>query len=432
MGRKLRHLLMFLLIILKEPNMPEAGCSCKPGAICTLPRCDCTNKGLTSIPRNLPTFFYRLDLARNQITKIQPGVFSNLTQLIDLTLSFNQITMIQPTAFSSLPQLQALDLSSNQITLIKPGTFINLLRLGRLILNSNNITMIQEGTFVNLPLIQILYLYNNHISMIQAGAFANLPQLQLLDLRNNMMSAISPLAFGLFSSKLAITLIGNPWQCDCKMAPFGLDSTEFPSFKDQIICAQPTKFLGKKLTDVNPEELVCIEPTIPALPVDVTLTSNGYNGATSGTTTGPAGEKNKPRTTKASPLQTTSDKPETGLALIGTIILTIWCKRRSKNPPPDPSSGPNPNIALRNLNMAGQIASMQSSLYKVVGQSQTITESSPNNTASVEASDHAVVVTSGNDQTVQDESQAITDDETVYVQSDGNMYIKDYPSNRTL
>ncbi|XP_019615373.1 PREDICTED: uncharacterized protein LOC109463101 [Branchiostoma belcheri] len=32
MGRKLRHLLIFLIIILKEPNMPEAVCSCAPSA----------------------------------------------------------------------------------------------------------------------------------------------------------------------------------------------------------------------------------------------------------------------------------------------------------------------------------------------------------------------------------------------------------------
>ncbi|CAH1233821.1 Hypp836 [Branchiostoma lanceolatum] len=50
MGRKLRHLLIFLLIILKEPNMPEAGCTCTPAW-----RCDCPKQGLTSIPKNLPT-----------------------------------------------------------------------------------------------------------------------------------------------------------------------------------------------------------------------------------------------------------------------------------------------------------------------------------------------------------------------------------------
>eukprot|EP00058_Branchiostoma_floridae_P017648 XP_002603137.1 hypothetical protein BRAFLDRAFT_63230 [Branchiostoma floridae] len=57
MARRWRHLLMFLLIILKEPNMPEAGCSCEPSS-----RCDCSYQGLTSIPQNLPTSISGLNL----------------------------------------------------------------------------------------------------------------------------------------------------------------------------------------------------------------------------------------------------------------------------------------------------------------------------------------------------------------------------------
>eukprot|EP00058_Branchiostoma_floridae_P013221 XP_002598709.1 hypothetical protein BRAFLDRAFT_95827 [Branchiostoma floridae] len=57
MGGKLRHLLIFLLIIMKELNVPEAGCSCEPSSPCR-----CTSMGLTSIPQNLPTSISMLDL----------------------------------------------------------------------------------------------------------------------------------------------------------------------------------------------------------------------------------------------------------------------------------------------------------------------------------------------------------------------------------
>eukprot|EP00058_Branchiostoma_floridae_P007289 XP_002592777.1 hypothetical protein BRAFLDRAFT_65356 [Branchiostoma floridae] len=142
MGRKLRHLLILLLIILKEPSMSGANWGCEPS------RCDCSNRGLTSIPQNFPTSIYRLELSRNQITKIQPGAFSNLPRLLVLTLCFNQLTMIHPGAFLNLPQLQELDLSSNRITFIKPGTFRNLPRLQKLYLISNNIKIIQEAAVV--------------------------------------------------------------------------------------------------------------------------------------------------------------------------------------------------------------------------------------------------------------------------------------------
>ncbi|KAI8499401.1 hypothetical protein Bbelb_231650 [Branchiostoma belcheri] len=49
MGRKLRHLLIFLLIILEKPNMPECSNICEPSS-----RGRCPNLGLTNIPQNLP------------------------------------------------------------------------------------------------------------------------------------------------------------------------------------------------------------------------------------------------------------------------------------------------------------------------------------------------------------------------------------------
>ncbi|KAI8508039.1 hypothetical protein Bbelb_142790 [Branchiostoma belcheri] len=70
MGRKLRHVLIFLLIILKEPNMPEAAdCSCKPS-----PVCKCPGMGLTSIPQNLPTSIVDLDLKYNLITTVDQSL----------------------------------------------------------------------------------------------------------------------------------------------------------------------------------------------------------------------------------------------------------------------------------------------------------------------------------------------------------------------
>eukprot|EP00058_Branchiostoma_floridae_P002773 XP_002588261.1 hypothetical protein BRAFLDRAFT_86709 [Branchiostoma floridae] len=135
MDRKLRHLLMFLLIILMVPNLQVAGwlwgssekadSNCTPssaqnaGRSCAPPRCDCRALGLTSINVNLPTSFTELDLGHNKITMIQKGTFKNLPQLQILDLSKNQITMIQAVAFENLPQLLRLLLSYNQITMLQ-------------------------------------------------------------------------------------------------------------------------------------------------------------------------------------------------------------------------------------------------------------------------------------------------------------------------
>ncbi|KAI8502785.1 hypothetical protein Bbelb_194870 [Branchiostoma belcheri] len=70
MGRKLRHILIFLLIILKEPNMPKGDDICAPSS-----RGRCPNLGLTKIPQNLPTFIYQLDLKGNGMLVSMPSLY---------------------------------------------------------------------------------------------------------------------------------------------------------------------------------------------------------------------------------------------------------------------------------------------------------------------------------------------------------------------
>ncbi|KAI8515642.1 corticospinal neuron axon guidance through spinal cord [Branchiostoma belcheri] len=157
MDRKLRHVLIFLLIILKEPNMPEAGCSCTSSSIC-----NCNNLDLTNIPQNLP--LQKLYLNNNEITTIPSGTFANLPELKRLSLSFNQIAIFPFGTFANLPKLQALFLNNNQITTIDTGSFSNLPQLHDLALDKNQITTIASGAFANLPQLQRLYLHSNQIA----------------------------------------------------------------------------------------------------------------------------------------------------------------------------------------------------------------------------------------------------------------------------
>ncbi|XP_035693664.1 leucine-rich repeat and immunoglobulin-like domain-containing nogo receptor-interacting protein 3 [Branchiostoma floridae] len=282
---------------------------------------------------NLPQL-QELKLDSNSIATIQTGSFANLPRLESLWLCHNQITNIQAGLFANLPRLEYLTLSNNKITKIHAGAFVNLNHFKRLTLQMNPIRTIQAGAFTGLPRVEVMWLSRNKITMIQAGAFAdlkhlerlvlnsnqittihsgafsNLPKLRCLELWNNKMSAIAPLAFGLLPSNLIIKLDRNPWQCDCKMLLFWLDSTEFPSVKYQIICAQPAKFRGQKLASINRKKMACEEPTMTTLPADAKVTcSNHYNG-TASETGGPEIKTNRPRTTIASPFQTSSDRLE--------------------------------------------------------------------------------------------------------------------------
>ncbi|KAI8513071.1 hypothetical protein Bbelb_097100 [Branchiostoma belcheri] len=270
MGRKLRHVLIFLLIILKEPNMPEAGCRSKCGTYL----CECTQMLLTSIPQNLPKAY-------------------------------------------------------------------------------------------------------------------------------DTLASISTVAIG-----------KNPWQCDCRMAPFRLKMNGPHSFEDQIVCSQPAKLKGRKLKDIDPKNLVC---------KDDGQLENGnysYNSSTSHTSHyhwhfNDAGLTGRPVGTTFTTLSVSTRKPENNtshenytfhesdprlppvvviasvfgsiavVVLICTIILAICYKR---------GAGKNPKDVLnvKSLQSKTQLDALQvNKFYEGIetsdenGQRQSpISESNTNTTAS--------------------------------------------------
>ncbi|XP_078677212.1 uncharacterized protein LOC144913934 [Branchiostoma floridae x Branchiostoma belcheri] len=397
---------------------------------------------------NLPRLT-SLELRSNKIRNIQPGTLVHLSHLKEVWLCSNQISVIQSVIFSKLIYLRQLMLHQNQITLIQAGAVENLPWLSVLFLHSNNIITIKSGAFRNLPKLEIVMLGYNQITTIESGAFSNLSQLLNVDLRSNRMIAISPLEYGWLPSIRFIQLANNPWHCDCRMIPFRLNTTEFPTFKDQIICAQPSKFQGKKLADVKPEELICDEPTIFTSSVNIKVSSNGcYDGdatyrhhwyftctRNADSTAGLVGKTNKPKPTLTSLLAITSDKPRRisprGSApiplipvLIGSvwgpvagivlIIITVRYKKIIRNL----LFGPDRNVRAAGRHTNNAVSVMNSGHdheYEDIDnhrvktgqgllQSQAITESDVKTTAAVMAS--------GQDPTGQGQSQAITETTT--------------------
>ncbi|XP_078674643.1 uncharacterized protein LOC144912786 [Branchiostoma floridae x Branchiostoma belcheri] len=186
MERNLQHVLIFLLIILKEPNMLEADCS----ASCSPSLCNCANFHLTSIPQNLPKTISILGLKNNQITTISQSEFARYENLIELDLNTNLITNIHNDTFSNLPRLQTLYLHINKITKIQFGSLSNLPELQKLWLNSNKIIIIHFGLFSNLPQLQDLDLAMNKITKIHPDTFSNLHKLKTLSLQFNQITEI--------------------------------------------------------------------------------------------------------------------------------------------------------------------------------------------------------------------------------------------------
>ncbi|XP_019634353.1 PREDICTED: reticulon-4 receptor-like 2 [Branchiostoma belcheri] len=287
MSNKARRMLVLLLIILKEAG-PTAACSssCSWSPLCCA-RCHCEDRGLTSVPQDLPTNITLLDLEGNNITTLSQSDFSRYRSLTWLDLSSNQISIIHNKTFHNLTSLGGLYLHHNHLTTLSADIFEGLGNLEWLGLQNNNIHSIEAGTFNDTTKLSYLFLQNNNIGTITANIFGNLPQLKMLRLSHNdiktfpvealsnlNISALSeltlysnkletlpPMAYDIMASISTVHIGNNPWQCDCRMVPFKQRIDGSNSFENQIRCAGPANLQRQYLRDVNPEDLICEETT---------------------------------------------------------------------------------------------------------------------------------------------------------------------------
>ena len=78
-----------------------------------------------------------LELEHNQLSSIESGAFSGLTNLKFLSLSTNQISSIESGDFSGLTNLKELRLWRNQLSSIESGAFSGLTNLTELVMHQN-------------------------------------------------------------------------------------------------------------------------------------------------------------------------------------------------------------------------------------------------------------------------------------------------------
>ncbi|XP_019634346.1 PREDICTED: reticulon-4 receptor-like 2 [Branchiostoma belcheri] len=286
MSNKARRMLVLLLIILQEAGPTAAQWDYTCSSICSSV-CSCIRRGLTSVPQYLPTDITQLHLYGNAITTLSQSDFSRYRSLTSLFLPRNMISTIHNKTFHNLTSLTSLWLYNNQLTSLPADIFEGLGNLQRLYLGSNNIHSIETGTFIDTTQLRILELQYNNISTITAGTFGNLLQLQTLRLSHNnistfpvealsnlQISALSELtldnneletlpvmAYDILASISDVNIGNNPWQCDCRMAPFKQRMNGSYPFEDQIRCVEPANLTGQYLRDVNSEDLICEETT---------------------------------------------------------------------------------------------------------------------------------------------------------------------------
>nr|XP_050027709.1 leucine-rich repeats and immunoglobulin-like domains protein 3 [Dermacentor andersoni] len=189
---------------------------CPSKCSCLGPIFECRRRGLTEIPRDLPSWVEILDISQNEFTVLDTRSLQHITQLKRLKAAHNKLSAVpdlgshphltelnlahnaipQLTSdLKKLPQLKNLDLSFNKITSISGGVFTNSSNLQYLSLSSNKISSIEKGSLDNLTSLQTLQLNRNRLATIPKNLFLNLKSLKQLELDKNRIRAIEGLSF---------------------------------------------------------------------------------------------------------------------------------------------------------------------------------------------------------------------------------------------
>lgn len=142
-----------------------------------------------------------LNLSSNHLETIPSGLFARNTNLQELHLQDNKFYQLPADLFAQLSELLVLDLSGNQLSshYVDTAIFSKLQRLVVLNLGNNALTRIDESTFAHLNFLQILDLKNNSIGFIDDQTFVPLTNLHTLNLGGNRLHIINNDLFnGLF------------------------------------------------------------------------------------------------------------------------------------------------------------------------------------------------------------------------------------------
>ncbi|XP_062989877.1 decorin [Elgaria multicarinata webbii] len=183
------------------PPIPVCPFRCQ----CHLRVVQCSDLGLTQVPKDLPSDTTLLDLQNNKITEIKDGDFKNLKDLHALILVNNKISKISSGAFAPLKKLERLYLSKNNLKELPENMPKSLQELRA---HENDINKLRKVVFGGLINMIVVELGTNPLksSGIENGAFQGMKRLSYIRISDTNITSIPK---GLPTSLTELHLDGN-------------------------------------------------------------------------------------------------------------------------------------------------------------------------------------------------------------------------------
>ena len=234
------------------------------------------NKGLTSVPQDIPSDVTTVTLSSNRITNVTSGIFSHLNICIKLYLNLNKISLIEPGAFAGLVFLEELylednhisqqiesnmwnglqypeylGLTNNYITAISPEAFSGMMWLKTLYLGKNYLTEIHANMWTGLKFLESLSWDGNLPTEVPRNSISNMPVLEKLWLSDMQLRTLRADAFqpdiNEYPHQLNLQLYGNPLQCDLRLCWL----KEAVTTGSVLLVAQCSNLGGAALQDIE-------------------------------------------------------------------------------------------------------------------------------------------------------------------------------------
>ncbi|VDL78590.1 unnamed protein product [Nippostrongylus brasiliensis] len=200
------HVLLLLASLFLPSDLCPSVCHCSAHG-----RTDCSDRGLTEVPTDIPPSTTVLNLRRNHLRSIPKGIDDLKMHKLDLRL--NLISSLTASDVAALSQTRIVDLSRNFIKewpKLKEKIGGNVTSLiEKLDLASNLLSTLHSGIFNSLVSLRSLRLSRNKIKTVESHAFRGLGSLESIDISKNLIRALPSLAFHNLRSLRNLTLAKN-------------------------------------------------------------------------------------------------------------------------------------------------------------------------------------------------------------------------------